>query len=403
MIMRQSQDEKGQQQHQRGSSESSLTASSPLYKPLNQDPDCTRLLWIEAAKKDDDPIICRLAEVAFCDRPKFDAISYRWGDGPAECVITLNGVKFSVRKNLRDALHYLRKHAPDTNYWIDAICINQDDIPERNKQVRIMHHIYSRAQTVLVWLGKGYEEYEAALPDFQRLGHDDPSNEQAKPKSPTDMSKTSWGERSLAEKLYNDNYWKRLWIIQEIGLAREITVCFGNAAVEWDQFMQFIAKHDFGPNGPIRLKRQREERYTGSSTLLQLLQAHKDAECQDRKDKVYGLVGMASDARGFVIDYNKSLYETWVDVMEFMNRNCLFAGEDVISVGYLIKGLLMDEKCDPLQQIVRRYEPGNGENKMITDENHFKSFILQAAILGCVIHVGPPLDEIVRSLNLVDK
>ncbi|EGU73996.1 hypothetical protein FOXB_15493 [Fusarium oxysporum f. sp. conglutinans Fo5176] len=348
MVMRQSKDETNQTQD--------LGESWSPYKPLSQHRDCTRLLRIEAAK-DGDPITCSLFEVIFGDRPKFGALSYMWGDGQAGQTITLNGVGFNVRQNLWDALHYLRKHAPDTDYWIDATCINQKDIPERNRQVRMMHHIYFRAQTVVVWLGKRYAEYEAALPDLQRLGHDKPSNEQFNPELPTDSPRTDSAERSFAEKLYNDDYWKRLWIIQEIGLAQKIKVCFGNSATEWKQFTQFITMHNFGSKGPIRLERQREEKYTGSNTLLQLLQDHKEADCQDRKDKVYGLVGMASDARGFSIDYNKSVFEIWTDVMEFMNRHSLFFDRDIISIGHPVKFLLTGAECDPLQQILGLYAP----------------------------------------------
>ncbi|KAG7402416.1 Heterokaryon incompatibility protein 6, OR allele [Fusarium oxysporum f. sp. rapae] len=373
----------------------------PPYKPLDQYRDCTRLLRIEAAK-DSEPITGSLFEVTFGDRPKFDALSYMWGDGQAGQTITLNGVSFNVRQNLWDALHYLRKHAPNINYWIDAICINQKDIPERNRQVRMMHHIYFRAQTVVVWLGKRYAEYEAALPDLQKLGYNKPANEQFNSELPTDSTQTNSAERNFAEKLYNDDYWKRLWIIQEIGLAQKIKVCFGNSAAEWKQFTQFITMHNFGSKGPIRLDRHREEKYTGSNTLLQLLQDHKEADCQDRKDKVYGLVGMASDARGFSIDYDKSVFEIWTDVMEFMNRHSLFCDEDIISVGHLVKFLLMGAECDPLQQILRPYAPRDGDGTIITDTNHDKAFELQGAVLGSVICVGPRPLEIVGSLQAVD-
>lgn len=38
-------------------------------------------------------------------------------------------------------------------FWIDAICINQDDLEERSAQVAIMPQIYSKADCVIVWLG----------------------------------------------------------------------------------------------------------------------------------------------------------------------------------------------------------------------------------------------------------
>ncbi|KAG8666666.1 hypothetical protein FPOAC1_011476 [Fusarium poae] len=373
-----------------------------LYEPLSEDRDCTRLLRINTGN-DSDPITCSLFEVGFCDKPKFDALSYVWGSGKAEQKITLNGHEFSVRQNLWDALYYLRKHCPNTNYWIHAICINQNDIDERNRQVRIMHHIYFRAQTVVVWLGKVYSKYEKALSSLNRLGHKSTSNEETTPESVQEPNETNNSVRELAVELCNDAYWKRLWIIQEIGLAREIKVCFGNSAVEWNLFTQLLVTNGVGSEGPMKLEKQRQDKYTGSNTLLRLLFSHQEAECQDRKDKVYGLLGLASDARGFVIDYNKSLFEIWTDVMEFMNDDNLFSDEDIVRVGYLVKFLLMGPECDPLQHILRSYEPRNKDDTIITDKNHYKSFELPSAIVGCVIHVGPQPHEIIGKLKVVDN
>ena len=164
-----------------------------------------------------------------------------------------------------------------------------------------------------------------------------------------------------------------------------------------------MTMHNIGSDGPIRLERQREEKYSGSNTLLEMLRRHKDAECQDRKDKVYGLVGMTSDARGFLIDYKKSSFEIWTDVMEFMNKHSLFYGKDILYVGHLVKFLLMGDECDPLQQIVRSYAPREGDDTNITDPDDYKSFKLRGAVLGCVICVGPHPSEIVRDLKAVDS
>ncbi|KAH7316975.1 heterokaryon incompatibility protein-domain-containing protein [Stachybotrys elegans] len=392
-----------------------VLSSAPLspYKPLSQDKDSTRLVRVKAAKADDDPIICNLFNVEFGEKPKFHALSYMWGDGQASCDILLNGAAFGVRQNLWDALRYLRTHAADTSYWIDAICINQDDLAERNRQVRIMHHIYFRADTVVVWLGKKYAEYEAGLPDLRKLVHCRPSNKEPKLEPSDDQSKSDLSaaqqpredaqQRKLAEELYHDGYWNRLWIIQEIGRARNIKVCFGNSVLKWNLFIHFITHHNIGSQGPVRLDQQRQKRYTGSSTLLQLLEDHKEALCQDRKDKVYGLIGLASDATGFIIDYGKSLYEIWTDVMEFMNKHDLFADKDIVEVGGLVKSMLMDANCLPLKQVLRQYAPDTEDTTIITGPQDFKAFELQAAMLGCVIFVGPRPHEIVGNLNKVDK
>ncbi|KAF4995626.1 hypothetical protein FGRMN_5018 [Fusarium graminum] len=408
MVIQQPQ-HKTEQQDQSAESNSALPspASPTLYEPLRQDHDCTRLLQIYEATEHDEPIICSLKEVAFSERPRFDALSYMWGNGQDECSITLNRVSLKIRQNLWDALYYLRKHTAGTWYWIDAICINQEDVLERNRQVRMMHHIYFRAETVVVWLGKKYDIYDATVSKLEQLSHSKPPSGGVQSQKPSklpqpDLPPTQEGK--LAEELHRDPYWNRLWIIQEIGLANRIKVCFGSAAaVDWNRFTLFIQQHPGVENGLERLKQQREDKHHGSATLLKLLQTHREAECQDRKDKVYGLVGLASDARNFNIDYNKSLFQIWTDVMEFLNLHSLFEGHDIAYVGHLVKSLLMGTNCTPLQQILRQYGPEDGDDTIITNTNHYKAFKLKGAMLGCVIHVGPHPHEIVGNLSAVDK
>jgi hypothetical protein len=68
--------------------------------------------------------------------------------------ISLNGQSFAVTPNLFIALKHLRNAEEPRVLWIGAICINQEDIEERGKQVQIMSKIYSNAIRVLVWLGE---------------------------------------------------------------------------------------------------------------------------------------------------------------------------------------------------------------------------------------------------------
>jgi len=75
-----------------------------------------------------------------------------WGDESERKLILVDG-KFYVARNLYNAIHFLRRCKPDCLFWIDAICINQDDVHEKNRQICIMPHIYFRATTVMIWLG----------------------------------------------------------------------------------------------------------------------------------------------------------------------------------------------------------------------------------------------------------
>ena len=50
------------------------------------------------------------------------------------------------------------------------ICINQNDIEERNSQVSLMHRIYEQAEEVLVWMGEGDVFTELAFDSSTKIG-----------------------------------------------------------------------------------------------------------------------------------------------------------------------------------------------------------------------------------------
>ena len=83
------------------------------------------------------PIICHLHQVPLTQDIKFIALSYAWGKMNLNQTITLNRRRFKITSNLYDALDQLRSSVSDftTSYvWIDAICINQEDTKEKEKQ-----------------------------------------------------------------------------------------------------------------------------------------------------------------------------------------------------------------------------------------------------------------------------
>ncbi len=80
----------------------------------------------------------------------YTALSYTWGPVSQSQDILLDGHVFVVRQNLWDFLHIARQNYPGIAFWIDAVCINQDDIQERNQQVSLMSTIYGYAARTFV-------------------------------------------------------------------------------------------------------------------------------------------------------------------------------------------------------------------------------------------------------------
>lgn len=98
--------------------------------------------------------------------------SYAWGsrDEPVHIEVGSSGTHtLSVTRNLGTALLYLRYHDRPRKLWIDAICVNQNDLEERSRQVPRMSDIYSKASRVVVWLGQATKHTPAALETVEHI------------------------------------------------------------------------------------------------------------------------------------------------------------------------------------------------------------------------------------------
>ena len=113
-----------------------------------------RLLYLEPGQWSDE-IHCRLVPAPLSNALTFDACSYAWGTSRRNRSITLDGLpNFAVTDNAFDMLRRLRHRQDCRALWVDALCINQKDLRERQRQVGIMGTIFSRASRCLVWLGE---------------------------------------------------------------------------------------------------------------------------------------------------------------------------------------------------------------------------------------------------------
>lgn len=84
---------------------------------------------------------------------QFEALSYSWGNEAADRTLSLGNTPFFIKPNLEAALREFSKGKVERLLWIDAICINQADLNERNEQVRMMSLIYQQAARVIIWIG----------------------------------------------------------------------------------------------------------------------------------------------------------------------------------------------------------------------------------------------------------
>lgn len=125
------------------------------YTPLDPSPNSIRLLRLQRARDSSWPIRCTLFHTTLEDAPPYVALSCTWGDPLGSQLILVDSETIFATRNLLHALLRLRQEygEEDLVLWIDAICINQQDIPERNFQTANMRAIYQHAASVAVWLG----------------------------------------------------------------------------------------------------------------------------------------------------------------------------------------------------------------------------------------------------------
>jgi len=116
-----------------------------------------RLLTIQPGDFSEQ-IQCSLALADWHHTLKYEALSYAWESSSIRQKIRLNGRIVLVTQNLKHALLYLRHSNTSRVLWVDALCINQNCIFEKNHQVKLMDRIYSQSEVVNIWLGEEIQE-----------------------------------------------------------------------------------------------------------------------------------------------------------------------------------------------------------------------------------------------------
>ncbi|KAF2653153.1 HET-domain-containing protein, partial [Lophiostoma macrostomum CBS 122681] len=101
----------------------------------------------------DKHVACEVSTWPTDNTPSYYAISYTWGDPNSTSEITVNGERMTVRQNCEYVLQQAFTSKRSKYFWVDAICIDQESIQEKNHQVAIMDKIYKRAAHVFSCVG----------------------------------------------------------------------------------------------------------------------------------------------------------------------------------------------------------------------------------------------------------
>jgi Heterokaryon incompatibility protein (HET) len=267
------------------------------YKPL--DANSIRLLRITGY--DDAPHIT-LHRYPIDRCPAFIALSYAWGPLTPKKDIVVDGKRFEVRENLALALetiskalagpsranidphHYknnrclcdfydselhfwigtkspghsiceffspelwywIKSESPYGYFWIDAICIDQINVHERNHQVSLMSRIFSSAAFVLAWLGPSFEHVDTLFHGAFRIPLESAnSGTQLFPGLKIEELKAA------LSSFLGRKYWSRSWIVQEVIFARGILLLCGQHTLPWELVAEWFQGTRWPRNVPF--------------------------------------------------------------------------------------------------------------------------------------------------------
>lgn len=272
------------------------------------------------------PLKASIVHVRLSDSPLYTAVSWMWQTSQNTADIWVNGHMLPIRAHLKRIINDLRDSHQARFLWIDAICINQQSILERNHQVQLMDAIYSKANCVVVCLTEETAHDRVALRAAAQQAH--------RIFGPTRRSTETILESKFSPAqishgyflLFQNRYWRRRWIIQEVIHARSVTLCCEGYQLPLtvfdfmlDQREGFI--QEYVNSDALHLCRMRRQMNAGPLPLEQLLYTHRNAECSDPRDRVYALLSLSERTkRCLEVRYDFKPSELLVSVVRVCSR-----------------------------------------------------------------------------------
>ncbi|PMD30671.1 HET-domain-containing protein [Hyaloscypha variabilis F] len=274
------------------------------------------------------------------DALSYEALSYVWGSEDNPSFVSVRNIKQStqprswqlpVTRNLGEALRYLRKEDEARILWVDAVCINQQDLGERSAQVSKMGDIYRNAAQVDVWLGTEAKDSDVAIDLVHSISSDLVTTDE-KDRPVSDIQYTVWPGTDTAKLLANPvrfkpgfkalrnlcqrEWFTRLWIYQEYQLSKVAIGIIGGRTLDLRilyKVLSFLYNNPMGEyrSGSIdnaRVLLQPIPRLVSAPFLTLAL---RNSFCSDERDRVYAMLSLLDSEYTARIspDYTKTVQD----------------------------------------------------------------------------------------------
>ncbi|KAK5120890.1 hypothetical protein LTR85_005957 [Meristemomyces frigidus] len=279
------------------------------------------------------PIRCDLRIERLDDIPEYEALSYAWGDPTMSQTICIREKQCAVTESVYQALQYLRPRDDSLRIWIDAVCINQDDLLEKGVQVQAMGRVYERAVSCRVWLGQPLPGLESALQVIVQLA------------TARDLKLEQVLESGSSIRAIFTSPWVfRLWALQEAALSRQCILSYGHDVCDDERLLCDISRNlmvlirdaeswtaidpQYGHRGGLweamkhveSMSDARETLQSGDGlgrSFMYLLWQSTARLCVDPRDHVYALRGLYERMSGGAMiptsaDYSQSVVDVFV-------------------------------------------------------------------------------------------
>ncbi|KAJ2971434.1 hypothetical protein NUW58_g9422 [Xylaria curta] len=366
------------------------------YSPLSE-PGHIRLLLLQPAVAQDDSLVGSLQHISLNDHygdliSPYTALSYVWGEPTEADTILLDGRPFGVTANLGAALRDLRDVDRTHRIWADALCINQNDIPERNQQVLLIGQIYSRANTTTIYLGALNPDAEIVIQEVTRRISIGVSE---MPQNPAQIGILDAVKRGVLAR----PWFYRIWVLQELVLSREPWVQFGSKRIRWDDLCCLVASlesTDLKSMNDIRAGYWNDYLpfsdpgeaidHHGERNLWRILKTRKSCGATDPRDVIFAHLGIISDKATIPeyikIDYTLPTSEVFISAARYI-RKC--AGVEYLMrnlTDFRTNSLLPSWVPDWGRQISREMiEQGSDKSSstLLTSSSRAEPFLVSAA------------------------
>lgn len=307
------------------------TSELSCYEELD-DPTAHRLVRV-ALTKDKYSIRCELTTTRLPKRSTrsepeipYRALSYCWGTVKYNSIILVDLISrteslIHVTESLYGFLSAVLFKQDGGWFFIDALCINQQDVWERSRQVQMMGEIYKHAYRVTIWLGDqdtDIAEFLAKLARSQakKSGWQGTlstiGKEMSRRKAILDPSRDFVIQRGW-DALKSHPYWTRLWIVPEITVARSVNLQLGQTIVEVDTLLALLTSLVKDDSTTKRLLIKCRSQW-GTDSLLMNLHSNAKAKCAVPHDRIYALLPICHDGADYQVDYTIPLEELFLQL-----------------------------------------------------------------------------------------